>query len=60
MLQIFFLTPFFSGQFAEGNGEVRFPEIPAIILERVIQYLYYKVGLTNYAICHPPPLFSFP
>ena len=36
-----------SGQFAERRGEVRFPEIPGIILEKVIQYLYYKVRYTN-------------
>jgi transcription elongation factor B subunit 1 len=36
-----------SGQFAESRGEVRFPEIPGVILERVIQYLYYKVRYTN-------------
>ena len=35
------------GQFAESRGEVRFPEIPGIILERVVQYLYYKVRYTN-------------
>ena len=26
-----------SGQFAESRGEVRFPEIPGVVLERVIQ-----------------------
>lgn len=36
-----------SGQFAESRGEVKFPEIPAVILEKVIQYLYYKVRYTN-------------
>jgi hypothetical protein len=36
-----------SGQFAESRGEVKFPEIPAVILEKVIQYLYYKVRFTN-------------
>jgi len=36
-----------SGQFAESRGEVRFPEIAGIILEKVIQYLYYKVRYTN-------------
>lgn len=29
----------------ESKGEVRFPEMPAVILEKVIQYMYYKVGL---------------
>ena len=36
-----------SGQFAESRGEIRFPEISACILEKVIQYLYYKVRYTN-------------
>lgn len=36
-----------AGQFAESRGEVRFPEIPGVILERVIQYMYYKVRYTN-------------
>lgn len=35
------------GQFAESRGEIRFPEIPGVILEKVIQYLYYKVRYTN-------------
>lgn len=34
-------------QFAESRGEVRFPEIPGVILEKVIQYLYYKVRYAN-------------
>lgn len=38
-----------SGQFAESRGEVRFPEIPGVILEKVIQYLHYKVRYTNSA-----------
>lgn len=38
-----------SGQFAESRGEIRFPEIPGIILERVIQYLHYKVRYANSA-----------
>ena len=36
-----------SGQFAESRGEVRFPEIPGVVLERVIQYLHYKVRYTH-------------
>jgi Skp1 family, tetramerisation domain len=36
-----------SGQFAESRGEVRFPEIPGVILEKVVQYLYYKVRYTH-------------
>jgi transcription elongation factor B subunit 1 len=35
------------GQFSESRGEIRFPEIPAIVLEKAIQYLYYKVRYTN-------------
>lgn len=36
-----------SGQFAESRGEISFPEIPAAVLEKLIQYLYYKVRYTN-------------
>lgn len=35
------------GQFAENRGEIRFPEISGVILEKVIQYFYYKVRYTN-------------
>ncbi len=31
----------------ESRGEVRFPEIPGIILEKVIQYMHYKVRYAN-------------
>lgn len=34
-------------QFAESRGEVRFPEIPGIVLEKVIQYLFYKIRYAN-------------
>ena len=36
-----------AGQFAESRGEISFPEIPSIIMEKLIQYLYYKVRYTN-------------
>jgi len=42
-----------SGQFAESRGEVRFPEIPGVILERVVQYLYYKVRYSNSSLRVP-------
>jgi hypothetical protein len=32
---------------AESRGEVRFPEIPGVILEKVIQYMHYKVRYAN-------------
>ncbi|KAK9813766.1 hypothetical protein WJX73_008097 [Symbiochloris irregularis] len=36
------------GNFMENtSGEVRFPEIPAVILERVCQYFYYKLQYQN-------------
>ncbi len=35
------------GQFAERRGEIRFPEIPGMILEKLIQYLHHKVRYTN-------------
>jgi len=30
------------GQFSESKGEIRFPEISSIILEKVVQYMHYK------------------
>ena len=36
-----------AGQFAESRGEIFFPEIPSLVLEKLIQYLYYKVRYTN-------------
>jgi hypothetical protein len=36
-----------SGNFAESRGEIKFPEISTAILEKVVQYLYYKVRFTN-------------
>lgn len=36
-----------SGQFAESRGEISFPEIPAVVMEKLIQYLYYRVRYTN-------------
>ncbi|KAJ8608806.1 hypothetical protein CTAYLR_009348 [Chrysophaeum taylorii] len=35
------------GQFSESSGEIRFPEISTPILEKVIQYFYYKMRYTN-------------
>ncbi len=34
-------------QFYESKGEIQFQEIPGNILEKVIQYLYYKAQYTN-------------
>lgn len=42
-----------SAQFAESRGEVTFPEIPGFILEKAIQYMYYKVRYTNSAVRIP-------
>ena len=36
-----------TGQFAESRGEINFPEISGVILEKVIKYLYYRVKYTN-------------
>ncbi|EQC27571.1 transcription elongation factor B, polypeptide 1 [Saprolegnia diclina VS20] len=36
-----------SGHFSESKGEVRFPDIGAPILEKVIQYMYYKKRYSN-------------
>lgn len=39
----------FAGQFTESQqGEVKFPEINAKILEKVVQYFYYKLRYTNH------------
>lgn len=40
-----------AGQFAESSGEISFPEIPAIVLEKVVQYLYYKVRSSHVQPC---------
>ena len=42
-----------AGQFAESRGEIRFPEISTNILEKVIQYFYYKVKYTNSTVRIP-------
>ena len=42
-----------TGQFAESRGEIRFPEISTVILEKVIQYFYYKVKFTNSTVRIP-------
>lgn len=36
-----------TGQFAESKGEIRFPEFSTEVLEKVVQYLYFKVRYTN-------------
>ena len=37
-----------AGQFAESQqGEIKFPEINARVLEKVVQYFYYKLKHTN-------------
>lgn len=35
------------GSFSEKSGEIVFPEISTEILEKVIQYFYYKTRYTN-------------
>merc|ERR1712196_590703 len=45
------------GQFAEAKqGEIKFPEISAKVLEKTVQYFYYKLRHTN----HSGPLPQFP
>ena len=36
-----------SGSFTESSGEIKFPEILTPILEKVIQYFYYKASYKN-------------
>eukprot|EP00953_Heterococcus_sp_UTEX-ZZ885_P028143 15017-Heterococcus_DN1.PRE.4 len=42
-----------SGSFAESKGEISFAEIRTVILEKVIQYMYYKVRYTNSKVRTP-------
>ena len=45
-----------SGEFIEGQqGEIKFPEISAKVLEKTVQYFYYKLKNTN----NPGPLPEF-
>ena len=44
------LRPALAGNFVESqNNEVKFPEINAKILEKTVQYFYYKQRHTNHA-----------
>lgn len=49
------ISKILSSQFAESSGEIKFPQIQGIVLEKVIQYLYHKVRHTNSA--RNPPNF---
>ncbi|KAH8050515.1 hypothetical protein JL720_15371 [Aureococcus anophagefferens] len=44
-----------AGQFTESSGEIKFPEISTPILEKVIQYFYYKLRYTNSQVRIPVP-----
>eukprot|EP00658_Telonema_sp_P-2_P036287 TRINITY_DN26283_c0_g1_i2.p1 TRINITY_DN26283_c0_g1~~TRINITY_DN26283_c0_g1_i2.p1 ORF type:complete len:137 (+),score=60.75 TRINITY_DN26283_c0_g1_i2:131-541(+) len=35
------------GMFVEASGEIKFPEIKAEVLEKVCQYMFYKLKYTN-------------
>ena len=43
-----------AGQFAESQGEIKFPEISAKVLEKTVQYFYYKLKHTNHQGALPP------
>ena len=43
------------GDFTESKGEIKFPDISAKILEKTVQYFYYKLKYTD----HPGPLPEF-
>ena len=45
---------FSAGQFAESQGEIKFPEISAKVLEKTVQYFYYKLKHTNHQGALPP------
>ena len=45
-----------TGNFSEAQqGEIKFPEMSARVLEKVVQYFYYKLRYTN----HSGPLPEF-
>lgn len=47
------------GNFSESAaGEITFPEISTRILEKVVQYLYYKLRYTNHPSNTPLPQFK--
>ena len=33
--------------FVESSGEIKFPEINAVVLEKICQYFHYKLKFTN-------------
>merc|ERR1711998_535794 len=35
------------GMFVESSGEINFPEISGVVLEKVCQYFHYKLKFTN-------------
>merc|ERR1711907_805259 len=35
------------GMFVESSGEIKFPEINSVVLEKVCQYFHYKLKFTN-------------
>jgi transcription elongation factor B subunit 1 len=42
-------SPRIAGQFAESQqGEIKFPEISAKVLEKTVQYFYHKLKYTNH------------
>jgi len=41
------------GSFSESSGEIRFQEISTPILEKVIQYFYYKIRYSNSSVRIP-------
>lgn len=49
-------APAAAGSFAESSGEIRFPEITTPVLEKVIQYCYYKRRFENSRV--PVPDFA--
>merc|ERR1711934_617857 len=42
------------GMFVESSGEITFPEIPGVVLEKVCQYFHYKLKFTNSAQAQIP------
>merc|ERR1711871_556841 len=42
------------GMFVESSGEINFPEISGVVLEKVCQYFHYKLKFTNSAQAQIP------
>ena len=44
------------GNFSESSGEITFPDLQGAVLEKAVQYMYYKVRWASSS--KPPPEFD--